>query len=126
VHRHDHFLEGRKLPLTKSLKGQWPCHWQTPEQQVTGESRILNASKILRDEFYIVSQSGAAIRYIHFYRSEEDDFQLAMQLSKSMMEKATSSASLPKPSEAHNLVDQSNIVSEEDELQRAIAMSLEG
>ena len=75
---------------------------------------------------FIVSQSGAAIRYIHFYRSEEDDFQLAMQLSKSMMEKATSSASLPKPSEAHNLVDQSNIVSEEDELQRAIAMSLEG
>ena len=38
-----------------------------------------------------------------------------MQLSKSLMEEGKA-----------NVIDQSNVISEEDELQKAIAMSLEG
>jgi len=58
-------------------------------------------------------------------RSEEEDFKLAMQLSKSLMENDTS---VPQRSQIHDtdaLIDQSNVVSEEDEMQKAIALSLE-
>ena len=54
--------------------------------------------------------------YVLTFRSEDDDLKLAMQLSKSLMEEG----------EADTVIDQSNVISEEDELQKAIAMSLEG
>lgn len=48
-----------------------------------------------------------------------------MQLSKSFMEQGSSVPSINQAQES-NVMDQSSIVSEEDEIQRAIAMSLEG
>ena len=48
-----------------------------------------------------------------------------MQLSKSFMEQETNVPERNQPTEA-SVMDQSSIVSEEDEIQRAIAMSLEG
>ena len=51
--------------------------------------------------------------------------QLAMQLSKSFMEQESSVPERTQQTEA-SVMDQSSIVSEEDEIQRAIAMSLEG
>ena len=54
--------------------------------------------------------------YVFTFRSEDDDLKLAMQLSKSLMEEGKSDV----------VIDQSNVISEEDELQKAIAMSLEG
>ena len=59
------------------------------------------------------------------YRTEEEDLQLAMQLSKSFMEQESSVPERTQQTEA-SVMDQSSIVSEEDEIQRAIAMSLEG
>ena len=50
--------------------------------------------------------------------------QLAMQLSKSFMEQEASVPERTQQTEA-SVMDQSSIVSEEDEIQRAIAMSLE-
>merc|ERR1712012_297644 len=57
-------------------------------------------------------------------RTEEEDLQLAMQLSKSFMEQESSVPERTQQTEA-SVMDQSSIVSEEDEIQRAIAMSLE-
>ena len=57
------------------------------------------------------------------YRTEEEDLQLAMQLSKSFMEQESSVPERTQQTEA-SVMDQSSIVSEEDEIQRAIAMSL--
>ena len=48
-----------------------------------------------------------------------------MQLSKSFMEQESSVPERTQQTEA-SVMDQSSIVSEEDEIQRAIAMSLEG
>ena len=48
-----------------------------------------------------------------------------MQLSKSFMEQDVSIPEINTASGA-SVMDQSSIVSEEDEIQRAIAMSLEG
>ena len=67
--------------------------------------------------------SSHGLKYCH--RTEEEDLQLAMQLSKSFMEQETSIQSESQAQES-NVMDQSSVVSEEDEIQRAIAMSLEG
>ena len=81
-------------------------------------------------EIYIVTLHALRVVYCIFYmfkRTEEDDFQLALQLSKSLMENDTSV--LQPSSQLHDTsttMDQSNVVSEEDEMQKAIAMSLEG
>ena len=62
-------------------------------------------------------------------RSEDDDLKLAMQLSKSLMEEDSGvlqGAQLPTKRDTDVVMDQSHIISEEDEIQKAIAMSLEG
>ena len=61
-----------------------------------------------------------------FKRTEEDDFQLALQLSKSLMENDTSVLQPSQLRDTSTIMDQSTVVSEEDEMQKAIAMSLEG
>ena len=61
-----------------------------------------------------------------FKRTEEDDFQLALQLSKSLMENDSSVLQPSQLRDTTTTMDQSNVVSEEDEMQKAIAMSLEG
>ena len=61
-------------------------------------------------------------------RSEDDDLKLAMQLSKSLMENSevVQGSELQTRRNTDVVIDQSNIISEEDEIQKAIAMSLEG
>ncbi|XP_059079250.1 ataxin-3-like [Tigriopus californicus] len=111
----------RRDPRTMQSPQQPPESPQVFAPTMSEDDELQRAMALSMDQF---GAAGGEPR-----RSEEDELQLALQLSQSLVgpERGLSDPSTPMdfPTQESSLTDQSFVMSEEDDIQRAIQMSLE-